>query len=133
MESAAFAVVMAGGSGTRLRPMSTEDGPKQFLTLNESSLVQATVARLTSLFPPGRICILTVREQEELMREHLPAIPVENIIGEPLGRNTAPCMGLAAIHLKRIAPAAVMVVLPADRYVEEASRFRQALTTGNSK
>jgi mannose-1-phosphate guanylyltransferase len=74
--------------------------------------------------------VVTVRGQGELIREHLPEIPVKNIFEEPLARNTAPCIGFAAIHLKQIDPAAVMVVLPADHYIEEAGRFLQALTFG---
>ena len=130
MESQAFAVVMAGGSGTRLWPMSTEGRPKQLLALDGSSLIRETVARLRPLFPLERISIVTVRNQAEAVREHLPEIRPENVIEEPLGRDTAPCIGLAAVHLKRIHPAAVMVALPADHYIEEAGRFRQALTSG---
>ena len=126
----AYVVVMAGGAGTRLWPLSTKERPKQFLTLDGSSLIQETVARLTPLFPPERICVVTVRGQIELIRKHLPEIPLENVIEEPFGRNTAPCIGLAAIYLKQIDPATVMVVLPADHYIKEEGRFRQALTLG---
>lgn len=129
-ESKAFAVVMAGGSGTRLWPLSTKERPKQFLALNKRSLIQETVARLAPLFSYEGIYIVTVREQRALIREHLPGIPSGNVIEEPLPRNTAPCIGLVAILLKQIDPAAVMVALPADHFIENEERFRQALTLG---
>lgn len=131
MEPEAFAVVMAGGKGTRLWPVSTEERPKQFLALDRRSLIQETVARLTPLFPVKRICIVTVKRQAELIREQLPEVLPEQIIEEPLGRNTALCIGLAAIHLKRINPGAVMVALPADHFIEREEPFREALTLGS--
>jgi mannose-1-phosphate guanylyltransferase len=130
VEAEAFAVVMAGGRGTRLWPVSTEERPKQFLTLNGRSLIQETVDRLTSLFPAERIWIVTVKGQRELTQEHLPEIPLENIIEEPVGCNTALCIGLASIYLKRIDPAAVMAALPADHFIKDEKSFRQALTLG---
>ena len=130
MEPEAFAVVMAGGRGTRLWPVSTEERPKQFLAINRRSLIQETVVRLTPLFPVKRICVVTVKGQSELIREQLPEIPIENILEEPLARNTAPCLGFAATFLKRIDPTAVMVSLPADHFIEKEGRFRQALTLG---
>jgi mannose-1-phosphate guanylyltransferase len=130
VKSEAFAVVMAGGRGARLWPMSTEKRPKQFLVLNQRSLIQETLARIMPLFPMERIFVVTVRKQAELIGEHLPKIPLENIIKEPLGRNTALCIGLAAIHLKRIDPAAVMVALPADHFIEKEESFREALLLG---
>ena len=130
MESEAFAIVMAGGGGTRLWPLSTKKIPKQFLSLNKRSLIQETVTRISPLFPYERIYVVTVRGQGELVREHLPEIPVKNILEEPLARNTAPCLGFAATFLKRIDPTAVMVVLPADHFIKKEGRFRQALTLG---
>jgi mannose-1-phosphate guanylyltransferase len=88
------------------------------------------VARLVPLFSYEGIYIVTVRGQGELIREHLPEIPSGNIIEEPLPRNTAPCIGLVAILLKQIDSAAVMVALPADHFIENEERFRQALTLG---
>ena len=130
MESEAFAIVMAGGGGTRLWPLSTKKIPKQFLSLNKRSLIQETVTRISPLFPYERICIVTVRGQTKLIKEHLPEILPENIIEEPLARNTAPCIGLAALFLKKIDPTAVMIVLPADHFIENEKRFRQALALG---
>lgn len=130
MEPRAFAAVMAGGSGTRLWPLSTPNRPKQFIVLDGRSLIQRTVARLAPLFPSERIHIVTVEGQDELVRQHLPEIPHENIIKEPLGRNTAPCVGLAALFLKKIDPTAVMVALPADHHIEKEERLRQALALG---
>ncbi|MCK4393302.1 mannose-1-phosphate guanylyltransferase [Candidatus Bipolaricaulota bacterium] len=130
MGSEAFAVVMAGGGGTRLWPLSTKKIPKQFLSLNKRSLIQETVTRISPLFPFERICVVTVRGQGELIREHLPEIPIENILEEPIACNTAPCLGFAATFLKRIDPTAVMVSLPADHFIEKEGCLRQALTLG---
>ncbi len=130
MEAEAFAVVMAGGSGTRLWPMSTKERPKQFLALNRRSLIQETVDRLAPLFPSERIWIVTVKGQKGLIQGQLPEVPLGNIIEEPLGRNTALCIGLAAVYLKQIDPAAVMVALPADHFIKKEGRFRQALVLG---
>ncbi len=121
---------MAGGGGTRLWPLSTKTSPKQFLHLSKRSLIQETVDRVLPLFPFERIYVVTIRGQGELISEHLPEIPPENIIEEPVGRNTALCIGLASIYLKRIDPAAVMVALPADHFIKKEERFRQALTLG---
>lgn len=130
MQSKAFAVVMAGGGGTRLWPLSTKKSPKQFLHLSKRSLIQKTVDRVLPLFPFKRIYVVTVRGQGELIREHLPEILPKNILEEPIACNTAPCLGFAATFLKRIDPTAVMVSLPADHFIEKEERFRQALTLG---
>jgi mannose-1-phosphate guanylyltransferase len=126
----AFAVVLAGGSGTRLWPLSTPERPKQFLVFNKKSLIQETVARLAPLFPPERIYIVARGEQEGLIQEHLPEIPPGNIIKEPLARDTAPSIGLAALFLKKIDPSAIMVVIPSDHFIEKTESFCQALTLG---
>ncbi|MCL0078394.1 sugar phosphate nucleotidyltransferase [Dehalococcoidia bacterium] len=88
------------------------------------------MVRITPLFPVKRICVVTVKGQSELIREQLPEVLPEKIIEEPFGRNTALCIGLAAIHLKRINPDAVMVALPADHFIEREEPFCQALTLG---
>lgn len=123
-----YAVVMAGGGGTRLWPLSRKERPKQVLKLlDESSLFQISLQRLEGLFPPERILVVTVREQAELLMEQAPSIPKDNFLIEPCPRGTASVVGLAAIALQNIQPMAVMAVLTADHFMEDEQRFRQLL------
>lgn len=124
----AYAVIMAGGSGTRFWPLSRRKHPKQLLALfGKSSLLEQTVARITSAIPPERIYIFT----NELLRAEiirlLPQIPREQIIAEPAARNTAPTIGLAAHEILRRDPDGLMVVLPADHVIKKSTVFRRAL------
>ncbi len=121
-----YAVIMAGGKGTRFWPKSREKMPKHLLDIvSARTIIQETVERIAPLIPEENILIVTGQSHaDELMRQ-VSRIPRENIIIEPLGRNTAPCIGLAALHIKRRSPHAVMVVLPADHLITNASRFRQ--------
>ena len=90
-------VIMAGGAGTRFWPLSTQEKPKQFLDLfGDRTLLQRSFDRVSSLVPPERILILTNAAFIEIVNEQLPQIPVENIIGEPIRRNTAAAVALAA-------------------------------------
>ncbi|HHE51697.1 MAG TPA: mannose-1-phosphate guanylyltransferase, partial [Candidatus Acetothermia bacterium] len=115
-----FAVIMAGGRGERLWPLSTERMPKQFLNLlGESTLLQQTVARIAPLVPPENTYIVVGSTQVGIVREQLPELPDENIIVEPMGRGTAPCIGLAATRLSRVDPGGVMIVLPADHAIAD--------------
>jgi len=125
------AVIMAGGVGTRFWPLSRSRSPKQLLRFfDEQSMVQKTVARLDSLIPPERIVVVTNAVQEKSIRDHLPSIPSANILVEPVGKNTAPCIGLAAIHILRRDPDAVMTVLAADHLIEPAVDFCRTLDFG---
>ena len=125
-----YAVIMAGGKGTRFWPKSREKMPKHLLDIvSAKTIIQETVERIAPLIPEENILIVTGESHaDELMRQ-VPRIPRENIIVEPLGRNTAPCIGLAALHIKRKSPHAVMVVLPADHLITDASRFRRLLSS----
>jgi mannose-1-phosphate guanylyltransferase len=125
-----YAVIMAGGKGTRFWPKSRESMPKHLLDIvSEKTIIQETIDRIIPLIPAENILIVTgVSHAEELMRQ-VPHIPEENIIIEPVGRNTAPCIGLAALHIKRSSPDDVMVVLPADHLITDAARFRYLLST----
>lgn len=125
-----YAVIMAGGKGTRFWPKSREKMPKHLLDIvSARTIIQETVERIAPLIPEENILIVTGQSHaDELMRQ-VSRIPRENIIIEPLGRNTAPCIGLAALHIKRRSPHAVMVVLPADHLITDASRFRRLLST----
>jgi mannose-1-phosphate guanylyltransferase len=120
-----YAVIMAGGGGTRLWPVSRRDRPKQMLPLLEEhrTLFQTTVERLEGLLPPERILVVTVEEQARNLQEQAPEIPAENFLMEPLPRGTASVVGLAAIALRQRDPLAVMALLPADHYIRNRDLF----------
>ncbi|MFB0527075.1 MAG: sugar phosphate nucleotidyltransferase, partial [bacterium] len=104
------AVIMAGGKGERFWPLSREKFPKQLLSLTgKKSLLQETVERIQPLIPPRDILVVTRSPLARSVERQLPQVPRRNIISEPVGRNTAPCIGLAT---KMIKEDAVMVVLP---------------------
>ena len=123
------AVILAGGGGTRLWPLSRSHYPKQFLKLlGEYTLLQQTVQRPGDLIPPERFWIVTGKEQEFVVRAQLAALPrfsanTAQVLVEPLGRNTAAAIGLAAIHIQQQDPEAVMVVMPADHWIERPAAF----------
>lgn len=121
---------MAGGTGTRFWPASTLSKPKQFLNLfGNRSLLQNTVDRISELVPLERNIIVTNDRYSDLVKEQLPDLPEENIIGEPVGRNTAPCVALAAAFLQKKDPEATMIVLPADHFISDEKAFRSYLKT----
>jgi mannose-1-phosphate guanylyltransferase len=122
------AVIMAGGSGTRFWPESRRARPKQFLNLaGDRTLLQETADRCHPLIQPERTWVVTNERLAPDTREQLPDVPADNILIEPCARNTAPCIGLAAIHLLRRDPDAVMAVLPADHVIQPADVFRDAV------
>jgi len=120
-----YAVIMAGGGGTRLWPLSRRNKPKQMLPLLEQhrTLFQTTVNRLKGLLPPERILVVTVEDQADGLREQSPEIPAENFIMEPSPRGTASVVGLAAVALRQRDPDAVMAVLPADHFIRNLDLF----------
>lgn len=123
-----YAVIMAGGGGTRLWPVSRKDTPKQMLKLDgERTLFEIAVSRLLGLFPAERILVVTSGPLAELFKQDQPEIPAENYIIEPSGKNTAPAIGLAAITLKMRDPDAVMAVVTADHFIEREGRFLHVL------
>lgn len=122
------AVIMAGGSGTRFWPLSRQQTPKQFLTLTgKRSLLQATLDRCRPDIAAEQCWVVTNALQADATREQLPEVPREQVLVEPCGRNTAPCIGLAAIHVLRQDPEAVMLVMPADHVIAPPAAFRDAL------
>lgn len=123
------ALIMAGGRGERFWPKSRKSSPKQFLSLTDDSrtMIQLTVDRILPLVDMADIYIATNRDYKELVRQQLPELPEENILCEPVGRNTAPCIGLGAVHIARKYGDAVMMVLPSDHLIKYNSIFRGAL------
>ncbi len=122
------AVILAGGSGTRLWPLSTPDFPKQFLPLpSGQSMLQETLARVEPLIPPERAWVVTGRSMAERVRQHLPAVPASHILCEPIGRSTAPAIGWAAATIARQDPQAVMVSFHADAAITRVEPLLQSL------
>lgn len=128
MDMKKYALVMAGGKGERFWPWSRSSEPKQFLTLTGTrSLIQQTWDRLQKFFVPGNIFVATGQSFVPLVRKHLPRLPGENILVEPMGRDTAPCIGLAALRLQKMDPQSIMLVLPADHLVTSRRVFQECL------
>ena len=120
-----YAVVMAGGSGTRLWPLSRRRTPKQLLPLTgETSLLQQTVARITPLLAPRDIYVITGAGYVRETVEQLPQLPEDNVLGEPLARSTAVAVGLATVIARRD-PDEVCLALPADHFVADEDAFRR--------
>ncbi|MFT7514897.1 MAG: mannose-1-phosphate guanylyltransferase, partial [Candidatus Omnitrophota bacterium] len=128
MNEHAYAVIMAGGRGERFWPLSTSKCPKQLLTLvGERSLLGQAVQRLEGLIPPERIFIITNADLLEATRKHAPELPAENVIGEPVGRDTAAAVALGAALVKARDPQGVFAILTADHVMGELPLFRQTL------
>ncbi len=123
-----YALIMAGGGGTRLWPLSRQTRPKQMLPLvEERTMFQVSVERLDPLLPPERILIVTGRDQVDELRLSAPQVPAENFIVEPFMRNNGPSVGLATMHIQRRFPEAVIAVLAADHHIADRARFRRVL------
>ncbi|MGH9397586.1 MAG: mannose-1-phosphate guanylyltransferase [Terriglobia bacterium] len=124
----AYAMILAGGSGTRFWPLSRRAQPKQLLRLfGKESLLTQTSERLRGLIPPERTYIFTNALIREAIRRELPRVPRAQVIAEPASRNTAPAIGLAAYEILRRDPEGVMVVLPSDHIIAKPAVFRQAI------
>jgi len=125
------ALIMAGGRGERLWPLSTPERPKQFLKLfGERTMLQHTVDRIRPIVSPEQTLVVTGDEHADLVREQLPKLPGDNIIVEPFGRGTATCIGLSSVIIRERDPDALMMVLAADHRIEGVDRFRQLLRAG---
>ncbi len=124
-----YAAILAGGVGTRLWPRSRQDRPKQFTDITGTgvTMIQATAQRLVGLMPTNHIFVLTGGAYAGLAAEQLPEVPPQQIIVEPSGRNTAPAIGLACMHLAQHDPTAVIAILPADHIIPDGAALRAAL------
>ena len=127
------ALIMAGGKGTRFWPLSTEEKPKQFLNLiGEETMIQMTINRIKLIIPIERIFVCTGEMYVDLVKEQLPELPDRNIIVEPEGRNTAPCIALSAMVIDRYYKNSNMVVLPSDHLINDEEEFRNTLLAADS-
>ncbi len=123
-----FAVIMAGGVGSRFWPRSKERTPKQLLNIFGShTMIQETVARLDGIVDKENIFIITNKVQRDEIVKQLPELPENNIIEEPFGRNTAPCIGLASVVIKSKAADAVTMILPADHIIKDIEEYHNTL------
>ncbi|MEO1814737.1 MAG: mannose-1-phosphate guanylyltransferase [Acetobacterium sp.] len=123
-----IALIMAGGKGERFWPKSRENLPKQFISLvGEGSMLQQTVARIDQLLPFERIFVITGKRYQDLVAQQLPKLPLENIILEPTGMDTAPCIGLGVSKIKKLFNNCNIVILPADHVIQDVEKFLQTI------
>lgn len=124
-----FAVIMAGGAGTRFWPLSRRERPKQLLALAEPgrTLLASTVSRVAPIIPIERVLVVTGTHLAEATREAVPTLPAENVLAEPVARNTAPCVAWAALHALRRDPDAVLAVLAADHFVRDIDGYLEVV------
>lgn len=127
-----YAVIMAGGGGTRLWPLSRQSQPKQSIPLlGDETLFQIAVRRLQPLFMPERILVVTSAAYRDLLHRQAPEVPLANFVVEPAPRGTAPALGLAAVTLRQRDPQAVMACLTADHFIADEARFRDVLAAAH--
>lgn len=122
-------VIMAGGRGERFWPYSRQNRPKQFVSLTEDgrTLIQCTMDRISPIASPEDVLVVTGEAFADIVRQQLPELPVSNILCEPRGRNTAPCIGFAATVVQKRYGDAIMVVLPSDHLLREETIFIDSL------
>ncbi len=129
MNTNTYCVIMAGGIGSRFWPKSRQNRPKQFLDIlgTGKSFIRHTYERFAPLIPAERFIVVTNRKYRDLVLEHLPELTPEQVLCEPVGRNTAPCIAYAAYRLAALDPEAAMIVTPADHLILNAEEFRTAI------
>lgn len=132
MQSNRYCVIMAGGVGSRFWPISRSSRPKQFLDILNTgkSFIRHTYDRFAGMIPPENFLVVTNVRYKDMVLEHLPELKEEQVLCEPLGRNTAPCIAYAAYKLHKLNPAASMVVTPSDHLVLNESEFTKVVTEG---
>lgn len=122
------ALIMAGGKGTRFWPLSTEEKPKQFLNIiDDNTMIQMTVNRILPIVPIERIFVCTGEKYIDLVKSQLPNLPDKNIIVEPEGRNTAPCIALSTMIINRYYNNSTILVLPSDHLIKDENNFRDTI------
>ena len=125
-----YAMIMAGGGGTRLWPMSRKESPKQMLSLvDDESMFHVSVKRLSPLFPPERIYVVTGTDYVEALQADAPHIPEENFIIEPYGKDSGPAAALGMAVIQKRDPSAVVAVLTADHHIANQEKFREVLAS----
>ncbi len=124
-----YFVILAGGVGSRLWPRSRRQMPKQFLNITspERTMLQETYERVADMAPADHFVVVTSKAYAPTVREQLPEIPAENVLGEPAGRGSAPAIGVAALFVRRRDPEAVMACLSADHFITRTDEFRRVL------
>ncbi len=126
-----YSLIMAGGSGTRFWPRSKVKKPKQFLNiLGEDSLIQETIHRFATFTDAKNIYVVSNKSQAEVLEAQTPMLPKENLIYEPVGRNTLPCIGLAAMFAEKENPDGILVVTPSDHLIQNNELFRDTVLAG---
>jgi len=127
-----YAIIMAGGSGTRFWPKGTLKLPKQFLCIEDDteSMIQKTFKRLEPIFGATKIFIVTGVQHKAIVKKQIPHIPDENIILEPFGRNTAPCIGLNCLFIKQFDEKANVLVVPSDHIIHNTTEFERVIKCG---
>jgi mannose-1-phosphate guanylyltransferase len=124
-----FAIILAGGRGERFWPMSRKATPKQFLPIvGDATMLQQTYKRIRPLFRPQNIIVLTNAQHVGVVRKQLREVPAQNVVGEPVGRDTAPAVGLGAAIAGKRDPNAVMALLPADAVIDDEAKLRRVLS-----
>ena len=120
MNSNQYCIIMAGGSGTRFWPLSRTDSPKQFLEIlgTGKTFIRSTYERFAKFILPENIIVVTTARYRERILQEVPELPEENLLMEPYGRNTAPCIAYATYTLLKRNPDAVTVVSPTDQVIE---------------
>lgn len=126
-----YVVIMAGGVGSRFWPRSRKKSPKQLLNIfGKNTMIQETYFRVKDFVSPQNTFVITNKVQKALIEEQLPEIPARNIIAEPVGKNTAPCIGVAAKIINNISKDSVFITLPADHLIKDKDKFIDALNKG---
>lgn len=123
-----FCLIMAGGSGTRFWPASRNARPKQYLNIGgEDSLIRSTIQRFSGFCPQENIYVVSSRNQAEILEKQASMLPAENLVYEPAGRNTLPCIGLAAMIMEKRNPGGILVVSPSDHLISNTGLFRDTV------
>jgi len=129
MRSDGYAIIMAGGRGERFWPLSSDLVPKPFVSLlGDKTMIQETVERIAAVIPPRNVLLVLSAHHLPVAREQLPGIPAENFIVEPMGRDTAACIGLASLHVEKRGGDVPVVILPADHRIPGEKAFAEVIS-----